>query len=117
MTDQNIDTLGFDVDVQTISPHRVVPFHGVASEDRYNELRKNLSKDGWNGTPIVVYDDLALGGAHRIAASRDLNMDIPIVDIEDLIRAASENPAEYDISNRDDAIEALGIIPGISEFA
>lgn len=113
----DIDTLGFDVDARFVSPHRVEPFHGVASEDRYEDLRNSLSAGGWDGTPIVVYDDLALGGAHRIAAARDLDMDIPVVGIEALIRAAGEDPADYDVRDRDDAIEALGVVPGISEFA
>lgn len=112
-----INTLGFDVDVQSVSAHNTDPFHGVASQERYEDLKESLSTDGWEGTPIVVYDGLALGGAHRIAAARDLDMDVPVVEIEDLIRAAGEDPADYSIQTRDDAIEALGIVPGISEFA
>lgn len=113
----NIDLLGFDIDVRLVSAHRIDPFHGVASEGRFEDLKDSLSADGWNGTPIVVYDDRALGGAHRIAAARDLDMDIPVVEIEDLIHAAGEDPTDYDLQDRDDAIEALGVVPGISEFA
>lgn len=116
----NVDTLGFDVDVQSIRAGGVIPFHGAATEDRYEAIKSSLGEDGWDGTPIVVYDDgdkLALGGAHRIAAARDLGMDIPVVEIEDLIRAAGEDPNDYGIESRDDAIEALGVVPGISRFA
>jgi len=112
-----INTLGFDVDVRHVYPCNVIPFHGVASQDRLNRLKDSLSADGWNGTPIVVYDNLALGGAHRIAAARDLDIDVPVIDIEDLIHAAGEDPTDYDIQTREDAIEALGVVPGISEFA
>lgn len=117
MTIQNVDTNDLDIDVRPVSPHCIVPYHGVASEDRYETIKSSLSQNGWDGYPIVVYDDFALGGAHRIAAARDLDMDIPVVEIEDLIRAAGEDPSDYDINDSEDAIEALGIVPGISVFA
>lgn len=116
----NVDTLGFDVDVQSVRASGIIPFHGVASEARYETIKKSLEDDGWDGTPIVFYDDvdkLALGGAHRIAAARELGMDIPAIEIGDLIRAAGEALTDYDIESRDDAIEALGVVPGISRFA
>lgn len=115
--DATIDPRGLDIDPEFVSPHSIVPFHGVASEGRLASLKESFEDDGWDGTPIVVYDDAALGGAHRIAAARDLDMDIPVVDIRDLVRAAGEDPDEYGIEDRDSAIEALGVVPGISEFA
>ncbi|GAA0586798.1 LPD38 domain-containing protein [Halomonas salifodinae] len=95
---------------ETIDPNGIVELHGVEDQSRFEALRDRFRETGeFAGPPIVVYRDeygapAALNGSHRIAAVREVGIDVPVVYVEDAAASyESEGGMELaDLSGRGD---------------
>lgn len=83
----------------TITEHdadRIQPLHEVMDADKLAELTASMSSHGWQGASVVVIagadhgwgptDPCAVTGSHRIAAARAAGIDVPTVELDDLLR-------------------------------
>lgn len=72
------------------------PPHNVVDRGKRAALMRDMAERGWRGPPLLVNDENALTGSHRIAAVAELwnskGIDVPIrhVEVADLC-------AEFDI--------------------
>ncbi|MGW5724408.1 hypothetical protein ACWEVP_50180 [Amycolatopsis sp. NPDC003865] len=72
------------------------PPHNVVDRGKRAALMRDMAERGWRGPPLLVNDENALTGSHRIAAVAELwnskRIDVPIrhVEVADLC-------AEFDI--------------------
>lgn len=76
--------------ITTISRGSVQPWHDAHDETKLAALTTSMTAHGWAGAPIVVitYDDrdpVAITGSHRIHAARQAGIDIPTVDLDELL--------------------------------
>jgi len=64
-----------------LNPRDVEPLHAVRIPSLYTELLGKMKAEGWNGRPLLVIQRengyQAWTGSHRIAAARELNLQIP----------------------------------------
>ena len=71
-------------ETNTIPASQIVPVNGTES-DHVEDIEKTL-ENGWQGRPILVYDaggyTQALTGSHRIAAAKNLGIDVPVVELD-----------------------------------
>jgi arsenate reductase-like glutaredoxin family protein len=70
-----------------------------------------MEKDGWVGRPILVVDDKALTGVHRLAAAEELGLDVPVYSLDDLkLKEWLEKDNDIDelFSNRLRTLEEIG---------
>lgn len=70
--------------------HRIEAPHGATDEAKLDQLTESMRRDGWIGAPVVVVyrddaDPLAVTGSHRIAAAREVGIDVPTVRLADLL--------------------------------
>lgn len=76
----------------TLNARRVEPPHEVTDDAKLEAIVNSMARDGWTGAPIVIVnrddaDPLAITGSHRIAAAREVDADVPAVDLADLLAA------------------------------
>lgn len=70
-----------------IEPRQWVhPRHEVRDEEHLAILVQSMRDYGWQGPPIVVFDDVAFTGSHRLHAvamlhAEGIDLEIPTVDI------------------------------------
>lgn len=59
-------------------------------ETRVRALARELERDGWTGSPLVVHGDQVLGGRDRYEAARFLGIEdeVPRVGLEDVYAEA-----------------------------
>lgn len=85
--------------------------HKVQDWQKVESIKRSIEENGWQGAPLVKWDDNLLTGVHRYEACRELEMhddDIPTIDIEDVFEEAGldfeELHAEYDYPTLYDAM-------------
>ncbi|MGW4467444.1 ParB/Srx family N-terminal domain-containing protein [Micromonospora sp. NPDC004704] len=76
----------------TTDPSRIAPLHDAEDEDKLTALTESMTEHGWVGAPIVVIttedgDPQAITGSHRLAAAREAGIDVPTVNVADLLAA------------------------------
>lgn len=95
----SIDVLG-NVDVFYVDPDEPTRVNRVVNWTVFNGLVASLKTGGWDGPPVVVIlrDDyeppippLALTGSHRLAASEEVGIPVPCVDIYALCASRGVN--------------------------
>lgn len=99
--------------VTEIDPDRVQTWNDVDDHGKYASLVESMSSHGWQGAPVVVIpgvdhgwgegDPHAVTGSHRIAAAREAGIDVPTVQLDDILHEHGTSLAELD--------EAYGVDP------
>ena len=89
------------ITITTLDPHRIQPWHNVEDEAKLARLISAMSTMGWAGPPIVVInrddaDPIAINGSHRIAAAREVGIEVPAIGLDDLLHAHGTSLAEVD---------------------
>lgn len=64
--------------------NEIIPPHEVTDQTKLDKLVADMQSRGWQGAPIVLVDDLALCGSHRIEAARIAGIEVPTVQATDL---------------------------------
>jgi len=92
---------------ETITAHdlltRYTPYHGVQDAEKLKKLVEDMLKDGWNPdcSPLVVWDNFCLTGAHRYAAVNEIiynpdsgvcdsDFELEIIDLKSLAKKTKE---------------------------
>lgn len=65
--------------------------HDVNDDAKVAELVASMRANGWAGMPIVVWDDKALTGVHRLAACEITGIQPETIDLADVFAEAGEN--------------------------
>lgn len=82
---------------QTMTPGDIIPAHDVRDDAKLTELTASMREQGWQGAPVVIsregFGDQALTGSHRIAAAEAAEIDVPVVEIRDLM---ADNGQDFD---------------------
>ena len=59
----------------------IQPLHEVRDQSKFDEIKKSMNVNGWQGRPILAIDmgdhKKALTGSHRIAVANELEIEIP----------------------------------------
>lgn len=89
------------IEVTGRDAHRIQPWHEVQDEAKLVALVESMTSAGWLGAAVVVVeradgDPVAVTGSHRIAAARLAGIEVPIVSVDDLLRAEGTSLAELD---------------------
>lgn len=81
--------------IEMVDPHRIQQLHGENDPRKVADLAASMTDNGWTGAPIVVIpgqdhgwgagDPQAITGSHRIAAARQVEIDVPTIDLNDLL--------------------------------
>jgi ParB-like chromosome segregation protein Spo0J len=89
-----------------LDPARIQPWHEPDDEDKLTALADSMRTDGWVGAPIVTIaardygwgagNPVAITGSHRIPAAAKAGVEVPAVDLDDLLRAHGSSLAEVD---------------------
>jgi hypothetical protein len=83
-----------------VDPALPVRPNGVVDWGFYQDLVRSMTRDGWNGPPLVVLirDDyhppappLAFTGSHRLAAAEQVGIQAPCVDLPALFAARGKD--------------------------
>lgn len=65
----------------------LIEVHGVKDKAKLDRLVVDMQKNGWRGDPLLVFDNgngaYALNGSHRIAAARQVGIDVPVMYVDD----------------------------------
>ena len=69
-------------------PLTISSAHVAPDAERVAELVESMSVDGWIGAPVLTYGDYALTGTHRLAAAEEAGVDVPALDLCDMIEDA-----------------------------
>lgn len=70
---------------KAVDPFSLAPPNAI-DKKRIGEVQKmseKMESDGWTGRPLLVINDEAITGSHRIAAARKAQIDIPVIEISD----------------------------------
>lgn len=70
--------------------HRIQPLHDVEDEAKLESLIESMRVNGWQGAPVVVVeredsDPLAATGSHRVAAAREVGIEVPTINAAELL--------------------------------
>jgi hypothetical protein len=73
-------------------PDRIQPPHDIVDAAKLDALTEAMTASGWVGAPVVVTtiepgDPIAVTGSHRIRAAARAGIDVPVVDLADLLAA------------------------------
>jgi len=84
-------------------PSEIIPVNETDNK-KVDEIRKSLKQNGWIGEPIVVADSpngtAALTGSHRIAAARELNVEVPVYKVDsELVEALASRDNNFGIED------------------
>lgn len=89
----------------TVTPSQIRPWHEIRDETKLADLIESMQANGWLGAPIVVIDGhIAITGSHRLAAAEFVGLDVPTVDLDELLAAHGTSLADLD--------EEYGTLPG-----
>lgn len=85
----------------TLNPNEIQPWHDAHDDSKLASLVNDMTASGWAGAPIVVItsadrDPIAITGSHRIAAAREAGIDVPTIDLDDLLHAHGTSLAAID---------------------
>lgn len=69
----------------TTRPSDLLAPHDADDQDKVVALASSMREYGWIGAAVVVTGDQALTGSHRIAAADLADVDVPIIEIADLM--------------------------------
>ena len=62
--------------------------HAPENADKIARLRESMTRDGWQGRPVILIDagdhHIAVNGVHRLCAAVDLGIEINAVILDDL---------------------------------
>lgn len=67
--------------------------HEVMDEAKVEVIAESMRENGWQGTPVVVWDNLQITGVHRAAAAELAGIEIETIDLADVF---VEDGADYD---------------------
>lgn len=107
----------------TTDPNRIAPLHDAEDEAKLADLVESMAANGWVGAPVVVIttedgDPQAITGSHRIAAAREVGIDVPTVDVADLLAAHGRDlaglVAEFEAAGFD--LPWYGVVARLSEL-
>lgn len=88
----------------------LVPWHGVEDRAKLADLTASMEANGWVGAPIVVItgsqDTRALTGVHRRAAAIDADIDVPTVELDELLAETGTSFADL-VDEYGDEYEAI----------
>ena len=90
----------------------LIEVHGVKDKAKLDRLVVDMQKNGWRGDPLLVFDNgngvYALNGSHRIAAARQVGIDVPVIYADDsrFITALDDAGVTFDdlIGSGDDRV-------------
>ena len=92
--------------MEMLDPNNIVPLHDAHDADKLTKLIDSMTTNGWSGAPIVVIpgrdygwgpgNPQAITGSHRIAAARETGIDIPTIDLNQLLDAHGIALADLD---------------------
>ncbi len=60
-------------------------WHGVIDVEKLNGLIGSMIGSGWVGSPLVADGDQLLTGSHRYVAAEIAGVDVPVVDIREIV--------------------------------
>ena len=64
-------------------------YHEADDDAKLKNLTDSMIRHGWVGPPLVKWGEYDLiTGAHRYTVARELGLDVPTVDLEDLFAEA-----------------------------
>lgn len=112
-------------------PHRLQPWNDPEDSGKLASLTESMRTGGWAGPPVVVIpghdygwgegNPVAVTGSHRIYAARDAEIDVPTIQLDDLLGQFGTSLAELDEEwgvdptndpTHEDAIRRLdGVLP------
>lgn len=77
-------------------PHRIQPWNDADDRAKLAQLIDSMETNGWAGAPVLVItepdgDPIAITGSHRIHAARQADIDVPTVDLADLLTEHGHN--------------------------
>jgi hypothetical protein len=74
---------------EMVDPNHLEPVNDV-HKDKVKALTAGMKKRGWVGRPLVVVDDQALTGSHRLHAARAAGINVPVYRVtrEQIVRAS-----------------------------
>jgi len=85
--------LGLAVDM--VDANDLQPWNDLEDEDKVAALAESMRTDGWRGPPVVVIpgkdygwgptSPIAITGSHRIYAAREAGIEVPTVDLDELL--------------------------------
>lgn len=94
-----------------VGPDRIQPWHEDHDSAKTDQLVESMTANGWTGPPVVaIYNDgdpIAITGSHRIPAARRTETDIPVVDLDELLRAHGTTLADVDEQTGSDPSDPL----------
>jgi len=67
--------------VEGLSQEGIETLHEVRDFDKIRILADDMRKNGWMGRPIVVVDEQAITGTHRLAAAEEADIDAELFEI------------------------------------
>ena len=105
------------IDGKMVNPEKIIPVN-TASEIGKVALLSASMREGWKGSPILVYERepnvfKAITGSHRIAAARACGIDIPVYIVSGL-EMYEDNNGDTIEDMRDDE-EVLRFLRGYGE--
>lgn len=73
--------------LKTVRISSIVQFHEVRDLKKYQKLKADMEKNGWNGRPLLVVEYegkyIALTGSHRLSAAKSAGLkEIPVACLE-----------------------------------
>ena len=99
----------------------LVPYHAVVDPRKVSGLAADMQKRGWQGAPLVRWDNYLITGVHRHAAAKKLgweDSDIPTVPIEDVFGEAGldfvqshRNHGEPTVDDHGNLVDMLQELP------
>ena len=85
----------------TVDANSLIPYHGVVDQEKFEALVESMRVEGWVGAPLVKFDDCLLTGSHRYAAARELELNVPVVDLFDVFCVDEDEVTEI--------VESMGV--------
>lgn len=94
------------IQVTTWDPRRIQIWHDVEDPAKLADLTASMRAVGWVGAPVVTIagrdygwgegDPIAITGSHRIPAAAEAGIEVPAVDLDDLLRAHGTSLTDVD---------------------
>ena len=64
------------------------PLHDAWDTPRLNSILESMKENGWIGAPLVAWGSHLVTGSHRYEAARLLEIDVPVVQLDDVFAEA-----------------------------